>query len=62
MSKNGDVIVVIPIYGQFGAITKPDSVPIDCKTYVFINSNFLSYESERRTKKSLKQFSHYCFE
>ena len=62
MSKNCDVSVIIPLYGQFGGITKPDSVTIDCKTYVFINSSFLSYETENRTKKSLKQFSHYCFE
>ena len=56
MSKNCDVSVIIPLYGQFGGITKPDSVTIDCKTYVFINSSFLSYETENRTKKSLKQF------
>ena len=26
MSKNHDVITIFPIYGQFGAIQKPDSV------------------------------------
>ena len=43
MSKNSDVIVIFPIYGQFGAIQKPDLGVIACKTYIFINSNFLSY-------------------
>ena len=28
MSENCDVIVIFPIYGQFGAIRKPDSVRI----------------------------------
>ena len=43
--KNCDVIVIFPIYGQFGAIWKPDSGCIVCKTYIFINSNFLSYKN-----------------
>ena len=43
MSKNSDVIVIFPIYGQFGAIQKPDLGVIACKTYIFIISNFLSY-------------------
>ena len=42
---NCDVIVVFPIYGQFGAIQKPHSGRIVCKTYIFINSNFLSYKN-----------------
>ena len=33
--KNCDVIVIFPIYGQFGAIQKPDSERIACKTYTF---------------------------
>ena len=44
MSENCDVIVIFPIYGQFGAIRKPDSGRIVCKTYIFINSNLLSYK------------------
>ena len=39
MSENCDVII-FPIYGQFGAI--PSMIP---KTYIFINSNLLSYKS-----------------
>ena len=42
MSPNCDVIVLFLIYGQFGAIRKPDSGHIVCKTYIFIKSNFLS--------------------
>ena len=45
MSENWDVISICPIYGQFGAIRKPDSGFIVCKTYVFINSNLLSYKN-----------------
>ena len=44
VSANCDVIIIFPIYGQFGAIRKPDSRHIVCKTYIFINSNFLSYK------------------
>ena len=32
MSENCDVNVIFPIYGQFGAIRKPDSGRIVCKT------------------------------
>ena len=42
MSANCGVIVIFPIYGQFGAIEKPDSGCLDCKTYILIKSNILS--------------------
>ena len=45
MSATYDVIVIFPIYGQFGAIWKPDSWRMICKTYIFINSNLLSYKN-----------------
>ena len=45
MSENRDAIVIFAIYGQFGAIRKPDSAGIVCKTYIFINSNFLFYKN-----------------
>ena len=45
MSTNCDVIVIFPIYGKFGAIQKPDSERIACKSYTLINSNFLSYKN-----------------
>ena len=34
-----DVIMIFPIYGQYGAIRKLNSGRIVCKTYIFINSN-----------------------
>ena len=52
LSENCDVIIsFLIIYSQFGAMRKPDSGRIVCKTYVFINSDFLSY----------KNWKHYCF-
>ena len=62
MSTNCDVIVIFPIYGQFGAIPKPDTRRIVCKSYTFINSNLLLTKTENRTKKSPTHLSHYCFE
>ena len=41
--ENCDVITFFTIYGQFRAIWKPDYRGIVCKTYIFINSNLLSY-------------------
>ena len=45
MSANCDVIVIFPIYGQFGAKQKPDSAWMIRNTYIFINSNLLSYKN-----------------
>ena len=45
MSGICDVIVIFPIYDQFGAARKPDSARIVCKTYIFRNSNLLSYKN-----------------
>ena len=42
MPENCYVIVNFLIYGCFGAFRKPDAGPMICKTYIFINSNFLS--------------------
>ena len=53
MSENCDVIDIFPIYGPFGAIRKPNSGHIVYKTYVFINSNLLSYKNWDRTTKSV---------
>ena len=41
MSANCDIIVAFTIYGQFGAMWKPDSGRIVFKTYISINSNLL---------------------
>ena len=45
ISTNCDVIVIFPIFGQFGAIRKLDSRHKVCKTYIFININLLSYKN-----------------
>ena len=45
MSANCEVIVIFQIHGQFGAIRKLDSERIVSKTYIFINSNLLSYKN-----------------
>ena len=42
MSENCDAIAIFLIYGQFGAIRKPDFGRIVCKTYILINSKLLS--------------------
>ena len=55
LSENCDVIGFFPICSHFGAISKPDSAHIVCKTYILINSNLLSYKNKKlinRTKKS----------
>ena len=51
MSENCDIIVIFLVYGQFGAIWKPDSGRIACKTYTFINSNLLSYKYWKHNQK-----------
>ena len=50
MSENYEVIVIFPIYGQFGAIRKRDSCRIVYKTYIFINSDVLSYKNKTELK------------
>ena len=50
ISENWDVIVIFPIYGQFGAIRKLDSKRIACKSYIFINITFYLTKTENRTK------------
>ena len=45
MTENWDVMFIFAIYSPFGAIRKPDSGRIVCKTYVFINSNLFSYKN-----------------
>ena len=45
VSADCGVIVIFPIYGQFGAIRKPNSGRMVCKTYIFINSNLISYKN-----------------
>ena len=40
-----NAIVIFKIYGQFGTNQKLDSGGKVCKTYIFINSNLLSYKN-----------------
>ena len=54
MSENCDVIVIFSIYCQFGAIWKPNSGHIVCKTYIFINSNLSSYKNWKQIEKIFK--------
>ena len=55
MSKNYEVVVIFPIYSQFGAIRKPDCQRIFYKTYIYINRTFYLTKTEKRTKISLTQ-------
>ena len=45
MSANCDAVVIFQIHYQFVAILKPDSGWIVYKTFIFINSNLLSYKN-----------------
>ena len=45
MSGNCDVIVIFWIFGQFGAVRRPDSGHRVCKSYVFSISNLFSYRN-----------------
>ena len=51
MSTNCDIIVVFPIFGQFGAILKPDCKRIVRKTYIFNKGNLFSYKNRKQNKK-----------
>ena len=54
MSLNCDLIIISFIYGQFGAIQKPSSGGMVCKTYTFIHNSLLSLKNWKA------QFSCYC--
>ena len=45
MSANCNAIVIFSVYGQFGAIRKPDSGCLVYKTYIFSKSNLMSYKN-----------------
>ena len=62
MLANCDVIVVFPIYGQFGESRSriPDAWFVKF-TFSLIVIFYLT-KTESRTKNSLPQLSHYCFE
>ena len=65
ISTNCDVIVIFPIYGQFGVIRKPDSGRMISKTYIFITSIIVTFhpiKTESRPKKSPTELSYYCLQ
>ena len=45
MLKNCDIIAIFFIFGQFGAVRRPDSRHRVCKGYVFTNTNLLPYKN-----------------
>ena len=60
--ENCDAIAIFPIYGQFGAIRKPDSECIVCRTHMLLIVTYYFIKTENRTKKSPTQLSQYFFE
>ena len=62
MSENCNVIVIFWIFGQFGAVQRPDSGRKSAKVMFSVIATFYFAKKERRTKKSLTQLEHYCFE
>ena len=42
MSTSCEIVFIFLIYDQFGAIRKPDSGRMVCKTKIFINGNVFS--------------------
>ena len=44
MPENCDLIVIFWMFGEFGAVPRPDSGHRVCKSYVFSNINLLSYK------------------
>ena len=62
ISRNCDVIAIFPLYGQFGAIQKPDSGRITVKLMFSLSITFYLTKTENSTKKSPTQLSHYCFQ
>ena len=48
MSENCDVIVIIRVFGQFGAVRRPDSGHRVSKSYVFSNSKRFSYKNRKQ--------------
>ena len=51
ISATCDVIVILSIYGQFGAIWKLNSGCRVSKTYIFIKSNLLSCKNWKKNER-----------
>ena len=62
MLVNFDAIVFFRFMANFAAIRKPNSGSISMKLRFSLVVTFYLAEPENRTKKSLTQLLHYCFE
>ena len=63
MPAKFDVIVIFLIYGQFGAIRKPDAGRIIYKTYISLTVTFILQKMKTEPKNlSLTQVPQYYFE
>ena len=62
MLPNCYVIGIFPIYGQFGAIQKPNSGCIASKTMFSLTVTLYLTKTENRTEKYQTKLSYYCFE
>ena len=51
MSEHFDVITIFFIFVQFGAVRRPDPRRRVCKSYVFSNSNLVSYKNWKQNLK-----------
>ena len=62
MLENCDVIVIFPIYGQFGESGSRILREYSVKLMFSLIVTFCPTKTENITTKSLTQLSHYCFE
>ena len=60
VSENSDVIAIFRIFGQFGTGRIPNTE--SAKVMFSVKVTFCLTKMENRTKISLTQLSHYCFE
>ena len=61
ISENCDVTVIFRIFGKSGVVRRPDSGH-RVNVMLSVTATFCLTKTENRTKKSLTQLSHYCFE
>ena len=62
MLTNCDVIVIFPVYNQFGANSEAGLWEYSLKTYISLKIIFYLTQTGNRSKKSLTQLSHHCLE
>ena len=61
MCENCDIIGFFRIYGQFQAIGKPDFGRMVYKTYIFNNTNLISYKTSKQNQKICNTTQRYYF-